>query len=69
METIIIHPKDKEQLSAFKNFFKTMNVPFEIKKKKEESPYDSEFVSEILQAREDSKNGIGTFIKTEDLWK
>ena len=69
METIIIHPKDKEQLSAFKKFFKTMNVSFEKKKKKKESPYDSEFVAEILQARKDSKNGLGTFIKPEDLWK
>ena len=67
METIIIHPKDKEQLSAFKKFFKTMNVSFEIRE--EEKQYDPEFAAKIMRSREDSKQGRLTVIKTEDLWK
>ncbi|MCI4442429.1 MAG: type II toxin-antitoxin system Phd/YefM family antitoxin [Lentimicrobium sp.] len=35
----------------------------------EESPYDPEFVKKILQAREDSKQGLGVKIAIEDLWK
>jgi hypothetical protein len=69
MEAIIVHPKDKEQLSAFKKFFKTMNVPFEIRKEEEEKPYNPEFVAKIMRSREDSKQGRVTVIKTEDLWK
>jgi antitoxin component YwqK of YwqJK toxin-antitoxin module len=29
MEAIILHPQNTEQLSVFKQLFKTMNVPFE----------------------------------------
>ncbi len=68
MEAIIVHPKDKEQLSAFKKLFKTMNVPFEIKKE-EGSPYSNSFVKMVLQGDEDYKKGKFTVIKTEDLWK
>lgn len=50
MEAIIIHPRNKEQLDALKILFKEMKIPFE-KAKKEESPYDPEFVNEILQAK------------------
>ena len=35
----------------------------------EDSPYDPEFVKKILQAREDSKQGLGVKIAIEDLWK
>jgi hypothetical protein len=67
MEAIILHPKNKTQLSILKSLAKEMGMSFETKK--EEKQYNPEFVADILQAREDSKNGLGTFIKTKDLWK
>ncbi|MFI5140151.1 MAG: DUF2683 family protein, partial [Sphingobacteriales bacterium] len=65
METLIVQPKTKEQLTALKAFIKAMKIDF----KSEKSPYDPEFVKKILQGREDIKNGKGISIATEDLWK
>ncbi|GGE66972.1 hypothetical protein EV200_10874 [Pedobacter psychrotolerans] len=65
METLTLHPKNKEQLNALKAFAKALKIDFET----EESPYNPEFVKNILQAREDIKNGKGVKIAVEDLWK
>ncbi|MDR3697942.1 DUF2683 family protein [Mucilaginibacter sp.] len=65
METLIIQPKTKEQLTALKAFIKAMKIDF----RSEKSPYDPEFVEKILQGREDIKNSKGVRIATEDLWK
>jgi len=65
METLIAHPKNKEQLTALKAFVKAMKIEFETEK----SPYNPEFVKEILKAKEDVKNGKGVKIAIEDLWK
>lgn len=60
-----MHPKNKEQLTALKAIAKALKIDFETKK----SPYDPEFVKDILQAREDIKNGKGVKTAIEDLWK
>jgi hypothetical protein len=65
METIIAHPKNKEQLAALKAFVKALKIDFETEK----SPYNTEFVKQILKAKEDIKNGKGVKIAVEDLWK
>ena len=65
METMIMHPKNKEQLSALKAIAKALKIDFETEK----SPYDPAFVKKILQGREDVKNGKGVKIAIEDLWK
>ncbi len=65
METVIVHPKNKEQLSAIKAFFKALKIDFTTEK----NPYNPEFVKEILKAKEDVKNGKGVKIAIEDLWK
>ena len=65
METLILRPKTKEQVAAFKAMAKALKVDFETEK----SPYDPEFVKKILQGREDVKNGKGVKIAIEDLWK
>ncbi|WP_426669703.1 DUF2683 family protein [Mucilaginibacter sp. McL0603] len=64
METLIVHPKDKKQLMAITAILKALDVDF-----KKESPYDPEFVAMIHKGTEDIKNGKGTKIKLEDLWK
>ena len=65
METIVVHPKNKEELSALKAFIKALKIDFTVEK----SPYNPEFVKEILKAKEDIKNGKGVNIAIEDLWK
>jgi len=65
METLIVHPKNEEQATALKAVMKVLKIDFETK----ESPYNPEFVKDILQAREDIKNGKGLKIAVEDLWK
>jgi sialic acid synthase SpsE len=67
MEAITVHPKSKEQLTTIAAILKALKIPF--KKIKSEEEYDTDFVKEILQAKEDIKNGKGIAIKTEDLWK
>ena len=67
METIIIHPKNKEQASLFEQMAKALNVPFE--KGRKENSYDPEFVKELLRAKKDIEEGKGIKIKTADLWK
>ena len=64
METLIIQPKTREQLTALKAFVKAMKIDF----KSEQTPYDPEFVQKILKGREDIKSGKGIRIATEDLW-
>lgn len=65
METLIIYPKKKAQLTAVKAILKALKIEF----KSERSPYSAEFAEKILQGREDIKNGKGIRIATEDLWK
>lgn len=68
MEAIILHPKNKTQLSLLKNLAKEMGMSFETKKE-EETPYNPEFVAKIMRSRKDFEEGRFTTIKTEDLWK
>jgi hypothetical protein len=65
METVIMHPKDKEQLAAIKAFAKSLKVEFETEKTK----YDPAFVKKILKGSEQIKQGKGVKIAIEDLWK
>ena len=65
METLIVQPKTKEQLTALMAFIKALKIDF----KSEKSPYNPDFVEKILQGREDIKNGKGIRIASKDLWK
>jgi len=60
MEALTIHPKNKEQLDAVTSVLKVLKIPF----KKEESPYDPEFVKMIRNAEKDRKNS--TILKTKE---
>jgi hypothetical protein len=60
MEALTIHPKNKEQLEAITSVLKVLKIPF----KKEESPYDPEFVKMIRNAEKDRKNS--TILKTKE---
>ena len=65
METLIVHPKNKEQLSALKAFVKALKIEFTTEK----SPYKPDFVAKIKRSQEQMKEGRGVKIAVEDLWK
>ncbi|MFC3559605.1 DUF2683 family protein [Pedobacter jamesrossensis] len=65
METLTLHPKNKEQLNALKAFAKALKIDFE----KEKSTYNPEFVAKIKRGQEQIKAGKGIKIAIEDLWK
>lgn len=65
METLIVQPKTKEQLTALKAFIKALKIDF----KSEKSHYDPEFVEKISEGREAIKDGEGVRKYIEDLWK
>lgn len=65
METLIAHPKNKEQLAALKAFVKALKIDF----KTEKSPYNPEFVAKIKRSEAQMKAGKGVKIAIEDLWK
>ena len=65
MELVLKNVK-KRDLPLFKTLAKSLG--FEIEKK-EEKPYNPEFVKEILEAEQSIKDGKGVKIKLEDLWK
>jgi len=66
MEIIIAHPQNTEKLKAVKAVLKALDISFETKA---DSTYDPAFVSKILQGQQDIKNGKGTKIKVQNLWK
>ena len=47
METLIVHPENKEQLNGIKAFLKALKISFE---KKDAKNYDSEFVEMVKKA-------------------
>lgn len=68
-EIIIVHPDSNTKIEALKAFLEASEIKFEITKKK---AYDPNFVTEILQADEDFKNGKGkktTLDELNSLWK
>ncbi len=68
METINITAdiKDKSQMDALKAFLKALKIKFEIEKK-EEKPYNPEFVAKIMESRAQYERGEFTRVKSEDL--
>ncbi|MBK8055191.1 MAG: hypothetical protein IPK35_18435 [Saprospiraceae bacterium] len=68
METIIIKAK-KSKCNIIKDFLDKQNVQYEItsseKEKKDESPYDPEFVEMVLKAKE----GKSTRINPQNIWE
>lgn len=63
METLILHLKNKEQLSAFKAMAKALKIDFETDK----SPYNPDFVAKIKQSQQDLLEGKGTVMTIEEL--
>lgn len=65
METVIMHPKNKEQLSALKAVAKALKVDFETEK----SPYNPAFVAKIKESYEQAKRGdVVTIEDPKNIW-
>jgi hypothetical protein len=62
METLIVHPQNKEQLNALKAFMKALKISFEAEK-----PYDPEFVAKIQESRKQVKRGETRVVNIDDL--
>jgi hypothetical protein len=68
METMILHPKNEEQVKALKAFAKALKIEFSIQKgEKIESPYDPEFVAKINKAEQEIKGGKFVEMSLEQL--
>jgi len=68
METVIVHPKNKEQLAALKAFIKALKLDFETRK--DENQYNKEFVTEVLDGVKERKDGkTGLKIDVKNMWK
>ena len=65
METLIVHPDNKEQLDAMKAFMMAFNISFE----DEKSLYNPEFVEMVQQGDKDLKAGKGVKVDIDNLWK
>jgi hypothetical protein len=65
--SITVKSRNKKELQKVKAALKLVDANFEIVEN--QSPYNPEFVSKILEGSEAFKNGDYKTIKTEDLWK
>lgn len=63
---LILRKVQKKHLPLIHELAKMLRVEVEAK---EQSPYDPDFVAEILQAEQDINDGKGVKIATQDLWK
>lgn len=67
METLIVQPKSKEQLTALKAIMKALKVDFKTEISTED-PYKKEFVDKMKRSEDDIKAGRITKIKPADIW-
>jgi hypothetical protein len=65
METLIVHPENKEQLAAIKAFMKALKISFEEKR----ASYDPDFVKMVQKGEADIKAGKGVSVDIDNLWK
>lgn len=65
METLIVHPANKEQLSALKAFMKAFNISFEENKQ----PYNAEFVEKMKLSKQQAKEGKTVKVSLDEIWK
>jgi hypothetical protein len=68
METLIVQPKNKEQLAALKAVMKALKIDFKTEKDIKE-PYSAEFIDKMKRSEEDIKAGRVTKIEPADIWK
>jgi hypothetical protein len=65
MGTLIIHPKNEEQLVALKAFMTAFKISFE----EEASPYNADFVAKMKLSKQQAKKGQTVKVDLDDIWK
>ena len=65
MSTLIVHPENKEQLTALKVFMKAFNIAFEENKQ----PYHPQFVDKMKVSRQQAAKGETVKITLDEIWK
>jgi uncharacterized protein DUF2683 len=66
METVIMHPESKEQLTALKAIAKALKVKFETEK----SDYSPEFIAKIRESERQIKEGnFITLDPAKSIWE
>ena len=68
METITIHPKNKEQASLFEQLAKTLKVPFE-KSGKKIGHYNAEVEVKMRESRKQAAQGKTVKINLDEIWE
>jgi hypothetical protein len=67
MESLIVYPQNKEQLTAFKAFAKALNIKYEIIKK---PPYNAGLLAKIRKSRKEVEEGkFITLDPTKSIWE
>ncbi len=66
MKKLLVYPENNKQLKAIKAVMTTLNVKF---RKKEELPFDPEFVKKIERGKKNFETGNYTTVNLDDLWK
>ena len=67
METLIVQPKSKEQLTALKAVMKALKIEFKTERDTK-NLYNPKFVAKMKKAEEDVKAGRTTKIEPADIW-
>ncbi|GGI22827.1 MULTISPECIES: DUF2683 family protein [Pedobacter] len=65
MGTLIVHPENKEQLSALKAFMKAFNIAFEENK----YPYNADFNNKMKISKQQAKDGKTVKVSLDEIWK
>jgi hypothetical protein len=72
METLIVQPKDKEQLAVLKAIMKALKVDFKTEKRLDETERilaNPAMVKRLDESRQQLKDGKVVTIALDDLWK
>lgn len=76
MESMIIHPKNKDQAKLFEQLAKVLNVPFEknriqplTDREKAINLYGQDMVEKIERGEKALKEGKGVKVDVNNLWK
>ncbi len=72
METLIVRPKDKGQLTAMKAILKALKVDFTIEKGMDETERvlaNPAMVKRLDESIKQMKEGNGVKVSLDDLWK
>ena len=65
MGTLIVHPENKERLSALKAFMKAFNISFEEAKQ----PYHTDFTEKMKISKKQAREGQTVKVSLDDIWK